>query len=582
MAGDSRPGGDGLLRRLLRLYRTEIAVAVDRAFPLLHALADHGVVPEDKFQETLRLGEQEGCPQALHRLLSWLLTRDSGAILDFWKVLFKNYNLESYAGLQAVRDSFPRDVDLSQPPRGRKPPASPKVSAPLPPPRPHKRKVMEEPRAPPAAPAPRSTCSPGSHGKAKPPRKPESSLDPPHTPLGNGLQSVSASVQRAVAVSSGEAPGTRGALGGVLLQQVFESGGTKKCVQVGGEFYSPGKLLDPPGGRGKARGNMGGTGGGGGGGGLKTVVRAKGAQSAASGAADPRGAPPGKVPTPQAPRGSRGRWRPAGRVEGLRGPGWGRWGGGPGLHPAPGGRVRVPHPRPRQKNEDECAVCRDGGELICCDGCPRAFHLGCLAPPLRAIPSGTWRCSGCLQGRPPRDLPPAEEPPPPEPPVDSRVVLGQQVTEARSLPGGPPTVTYRHLLPLPEPDTPTLHPLLSGVPEGPQGPPLPARCGVCGDSRDSLRCELCGAAFHPHCHFPGGARSGPAVHCKSCSGDPGPVPGEGTPTPPKAADGAGTSEPGLHRDDLESLLSEHAFDGLLQWAIHSMTRPLGDSPGFPS
>lgn len=39
-----------------------------------------------------------------------------------------------------------------------------------------------------------------------------------------------------------------------------------------------------------------------------------------------------------------------------------------------------------QKNEDECAVCRDGGELICCDGCPRAFHLACLSPPLQEIP----------------------------------------------------------------------------------------------------------------------------------------------------------------------------------------------------
>lgn len=39
-----------MLRRLLRLHRTEIAVAIDSAFPLLHALADHDVVPEDKFQ----------------------------------------------------------------------------------------------------------------------------------------------------------------------------------------------------------------------------------------------------------------------------------------------------------------------------------------------------------------------------------------------------------------------------------------------------------------------------------------------------------------------------------------------------
>ncbi|KAM5165118.1 autoimmune regulator-like [Mantella aurantiaca] len=52
----------------------------------------------------------------------------------------------------------------------------------------------------------------------------------------------------------------------------------------------------------------------------------------------------------------------------------------------------VPH---HQSNDDECAVCRDGGELLCCDGCPRAFHLSCLVPPLSQIPSGTWRCGSC-------------------------------------------------------------------------------------------------------------------------------------------------------------------------------------------
>ena len=49
-AGEAQAGGDTVLRHLLRLYRTEIAMAVDGAFPLLHALADHDVVPEDKFQ----------------------------------------------------------------------------------------------------------------------------------------------------------------------------------------------------------------------------------------------------------------------------------------------------------------------------------------------------------------------------------------------------------------------------------------------------------------------------------------------------------------------------------------------------
>lgn len=41
---------------------------------------------------------------------------------------------------------------------------------------------------------------------------------------------MSASVQRAVTVSSGDVPGTRGAVEGILIQQVFEAG---KCMESG-------------------------------------------------------------------------------------------------------------------------------------------------------------------------------------------------------------------------------------------------------------------------------------------------------------------------------------------------------------
>lgn len=46
-------------------------------------------------------------------------------------------------------------------------------------------------------------------------------------------------------------------------------------------------------------------------------------------------------------------------------------------------------------NEDWCAVCQNGGELLCCDKCPKVFHLSCHIPSLKESPSGEWYCSFC-------------------------------------------------------------------------------------------------------------------------------------------------------------------------------------------
>ncbi|KAM9352169.1 transcription intermediary factor 1-alpha-like [Symphorus nematophorus] len=46
-------------------------------------------------------------------------------------------------------------------------------------------------------------------------------------------------------------------------------------------------------------------------------------------------------------------------------------------------------------NEVLCAVCRTGGELLCCDNCPKVFHLLCHVPTLLKSPSGRWFCSFC-------------------------------------------------------------------------------------------------------------------------------------------------------------------------------------------
>lgn len=42
-----------------------------------------------------------------------------------------------------------------------------------------------------------------------------------------------------------------------------------------------------------------------------------------------------------------------------------------------------------------CRVCKDGGELLCCDTCTSSYHIHCLNPPLPEIPNGEWLCPRC-------------------------------------------------------------------------------------------------------------------------------------------------------------------------------------------
>ncbi|NXG81290.1 AIRE regulator, partial [Stercorarius parasiticus] len=280
MAG---PGGEGDLRHLLKLHRTEIAMAVDDVFPLLHGLADHNVVPEHVFKETLSRTEREGSHRAFHALLTWLLGCDAATLRDFWHVLFKDYNLERYSRLRPLRGTFPREVELGRQRRGRR--LSPSPTAPAPHRPQGKRKAPEEQEgARVTQPSPRHAASPGPMAKVRTMKKPEG-RDVPHTSNAGGE--------------------CRPSWGSV-------------CLPL------PGR-------------------------GLVCLVGVM-------------------------------------------------WGDGvPCQHGCPLVPPGDPLPVPLgQENEDECAACGDGGELICCDGCPRAFHLACLVPPLPRVPSGMWQCDSCV------------------------------------------------------------------------------------------------------------------------------------------------------------------------------------------
>ncbi|KAI2582116.1 PHF12 isoform 17, partial [Pan troglodytes] len=61
-------------------------------------------------------------------------------------------------------------------------------------------------------------------------------------------------------------------------------------------------------------------------------------------------------------------------------------------------RSRKPEKEPRRSgratNHDSCDSCKEGGDLLCCDHCPAAFHLQCCNPPLseEMLPPGEWMC----------------------------------------------------------------------------------------------------------------------------------------------------------------------------------------------
>ncbi|XP_027347910.1 DDT domain-containing protein PTM-like [Abrus precatorius] len=47
------------------------------------------------------------------------------------------------------------------------------------------------------------------------------------------------------------------------------------------------------------------------------------------------------------------------------------------------------------RNGDECRLCGMDGTLLCCDGCPSAYHSRCIGVMKMYIPEGPWYCPEC-------------------------------------------------------------------------------------------------------------------------------------------------------------------------------------------
>ncbi|XP_075875927.1 autoimmune regulator [Nelusetta ayraudi] len=234
-------------------------------------------------------------------------------------------------------------------------------------------------------------------------------------------------------------------------------------------------------------------------------------------------------------------------------------------------------------NDDECAVCKDGGELICCDGCPQAFHLTCLDPPLTSIPSGPWQCERCGGSRVktedddplPLQLRPAEA-------LQSSSTSSKDITDVSSFFFTLPSTTLTSAA------APTNAPASRTQCSGGELVNMREVCGVCHMAGGDLtHCIQCSGPFHARC-----LSSEARPICLGCSRPwGGGVEKEAEPQLLQLAPVAQNTlsydasdslpEPTLHKDDLDSILGDQgSIDGILQWAFHNISRPLSDSQGF--
>ncbi|CAL8344799.1 unnamed protein product [Merluccius merluccius] len=90
------------LRSRLRELRTDIAMAVDDPFPLVHGMADRNIITDQLFKETVEREGKEGVHRAMYSLVSWVLRQSRSTLQAFWSSLNKGYNMESYPKLHTL------------------------------------------------------------------------------------------------------------------------------------------------------------------------------------------------------------------------------------------------------------------------------------------------------------------------------------------------------------------------------------------------------------------------------------------------------------------------------------------------
>uniref|UniRef100_H3DCS2 Autoimmune regulator n=1 Tax=Tetraodon nigroviridis TaxID=99883 RepID=H3DCS2_TETNG len=545
--------GETNLRSLLKHLRTDIAMAVDDSFPLVYGLADKNIITDQLQKDTLEKESREGIHKAMYSLLSWVLQQRRSVIRAFWSNLFKDYNLDSYPKLQKLITNLPSGTSAWGSRDAKKSSGSQKTmyikkrnhedsQQPQ-----HRDKSSKEPVKC------QSKSTNGIHLKSVKMKlyKVKSKSPASHRPYGTSAQVVSSLAPKTPTLSSSSVSSTKLPVRHEASQKINIKETAKRCMKVDGMFYSSDQSEET-----------------------------KRASKAVESICGHKGGPPTEgVEHPRS-------------CHSLHACCW----------PTCDRYLSVQS----HVNDDECAACKDGGELICCDGCPQAFHLTCLDPPLTSIPSGPWRCGWCKDNT-------VKVEKPQEQPVLAKLLQTNTsantslvdisffsslsaaslaaVTAQTNAPRNQVMPTL-DLLSVTAPNS--FHPSLAFCFQRSGGELLSVKeeCGVCQQAGGDLtHCLQCLGVFSHTLPLPKVSRQKGRSICSSCSRlwessaereaesktlqlDP------VLQNTLSHEQDAAVPEPGLHKDDLDSILGDQpSFDGILQWAFHNMSRPLSDSQG---
>ncbi|CAL8366741.1 unnamed protein product [Boreogadus saida] len=436
------------LRTRLRELRTDIAMAVDDPFPLVHGLADRNIITDQLLKDTMVSQGKAGVHRAMYSLVSWVLLQGRPILRAFWSSLTKDYNMESYPKLHCLLTRESARVNVG------------------------KYRCVK-----------RSTEGSREHHHVKrngADRKQTSNTDyVEHNSKKKKEDKLKS--QKTKSINAQMAP--------VLAAK-------------GGRAVTPDLRTVPP----------------------FSIRSSSSTRNVPEGHEAREEAPRSQVPNESAKKCIGVASQDYSSVlEEDNGP-----------QKVCVATTLVHHTRATNTNmtelhlnDDECAVCKDGGELICCDGCPRAFHLSCLQPPLTSIPSGTWECQWCHGNK-----------------------LKMETGKA----------PYQ----------------FSGGGDG-------AVCAVCLLTGGQLsQCPQCLRCYHLQCHF-----NKERSVCLSCILLANQHPEE---RPESGAAGLQVVQPLnvqnfsfldslIQREEVDCIIGEESMDGLLQWAFHSVPWPLADSQG---